>query len=107
MVMTIPSFSLGTCFKFTRRIKEWIKVIILTAHSSLWSPTRANLIFKKPPDRYQLKLLKRKVRLTDADRMRQVMWVQHALQDGARARQADALELCAQEIDGAAVERVE
>ena len=39
--------------------------------------------------------------------MRQVMWVQHALQDGARARQADALELCAQEIDGAAVERVE
>ena len=39
--------------------------------------------------------------------MRQVMRVQHALQDGAGARQADALELGAQEIDGAAVERVE
>ena len=35
------------------------------------------------------------------------MWVQHALQDGAGARQADALELGAQEIDGEAVERVE
>ncbi len=32
--------------------------------------------------------------------MRQVMGVQHALQDGARAWQADALELGAQEIDG-------
>jgi len=38
--------------------------------------------------------------------MRQVMRVQHALEDGAGARQADALELGAQEIDGAAVERV-
>jgi len=39
--------------------------------------------------------------------MRQVMRVQHAFQDGAHAWQADALELGAQEIDGAAVERVE
>ena len=48
--------------------------------------------------------------LTDADRMCQMMRVQavqHALQDGARAWQADALELGAQEIDGAAVEHVE
>jgi len=35
------------------------------------------------------------------------MRVQHALQDGGRTQQADALELGAQEIDGAAVERVE
>ena len=65
------------------------------------------IYFPEAPDRYQLRLLERKVRLTDADRMRQVMRVQHALQNGARARQADALELGAQDIDGAAVERVE
>jgi len=35
------------------------------------------------------------------------MWVQHALQDGPRARQADLPERGAQELDGAAVERVE
>jgi hypothetical protein len=38
--------------------------------------------------------------------MRQIMRVQHALQDGALAWQANALEFGAQEIDGAAVERV-
>ncbi len=35
------------------------------------------------------------------------MWVQHALQDGPRARQADLPERGAQEVDGAAVECVE
>ena len=39
--------------------------------------------------------------------MREVMRVQDALQDGARARQTHARELLAQEVDGAAVERVE
>ena len=45
--------------------------------------------------------------LADADRMREVMRVQDALQDRPCARQTDAHELLAQEIDGAAVERVE
>jgi len=43
----------------------------------------------------------------DADWMRQVMRVQHALQDGAGTRQTDALELSAQEINRLAVERIE
>ena len=39
--------------------------------------------------------------------MREVMRVQDALQDGPRAGHADARKLGAQEVDGAAVERVE
>jgi hypothetical protein len=50
---------------------------------------------------------KKEGRLADADGMGQIMWVQHALQDGPRARQADLPERGAQELDGAAVERVE
>ena len=50
---------------------------------------------------------KEKGGLANADRMREVMRVQDALQDRPCARQTDAPELLAQEVDGAAVERVE
>jgi hypothetical protein len=102
MVMTIPSLSLRLSVLFHR---ESTGLGLLTAHSSLWSSTRANL---SPKVSGQRSIRKRgKEKLANPDWVRQVMRVQNALQNGPLARHADFSERRAQEVDGEAVQAFE
>jgi hypothetical protein len=102
--MTIPSFSLFLTKRgsatdlhikciYSRRAPLHIRRLVQVYH-----PQLVNTLCKEQ---------EREGQLTESDGMREVMWVQNALQDRTRTGHADLCQLGAQEVDGAAVERVE